>query len=281
MISLKGAMSSFANSQRSVSYFNASGPVPLARLRGSEAYQSFIMDTLPGASHRQDSEAIKETVKKALLEIRDEARAIKGDSIRIGAISYPAHFESFSTHALCDAAHEFDENLNHFVRFRPSHYGAMLTYHPGYCSEVWGLDIPAFEDDLPLVLMFEHDFGSLRITLAEVGRAGTSIYHDDKLPWPSHQGAVESIIRKQVKIRDLAEIPAVIISSEEIATNLSLVPAALAATFPELLARIQVPIGGRHYVTSIGAACVARQIALMPELARDEGHPELVGHDEL
>jgi hypothetical protein len=96
-----------------------------------------------------------------------------------------------------------------------------------------------------------------------VGRSGTGIQHDDKLPWPAHQGAVESIIRKQVEIGDLAEIPTVIISSEDAATDLSIIPAALTAAFPELSAKIQVPVGGRHYVTSIGAACVARQIALI------------------
>ena len=239
------------------------------------------MDTLPGARHRQDSETIKGTLKQALSEIRDEARAVKGDMIRVGAISYPAHFDSFAIDTLFDAAKEFDENLNHFMRFRPSHYGAMLTYPPGYCSELWGQDRPAFEDDVPFILMFEHDFDSLRITLATVGRSGTAIHHDHRLPWPTHQEAVKGIIRKQVELDDLADIPAVIISSEDAAADLSLIPAALAATFPELSAKIQVPVGGRHYVTSVGAACVARQIAMIPELVRYKDEHEIVDHDEL
>lgn len=119
----------------------AVGTIPLARLHGSDSYQSFIMDTLPGASQRQDSEAIKETLKKGLLEIRDKARAIKGDLIRIGAISHPAYLSNFSISTLFHAVTEFDENLNHIIRFRLSHYGVMLTYPPStarsYGAEIY------------------------------------------------------------------------------------------------------------------------------------------------
>lgn len=240
-----------------------------------------MMDTLPGASGRQDSETIKVTLKQALSEIRDEARAIKGDMIRVGAISYPAHFDSVSIGTLFDAAREFDGNLNHFMRFRPSHYGAMLTYPPSYCSELWGQDRPIFEDHVPLILMFEHAFDSLRVTLATVGRSGTGIRQEDRLPWPTDQKAVERIIRKQVETRDLEDMPVVILSSEDAAIDLSFIPAALAATFPELSAKIQVPIGGTHYVTSVGAACVARHIALIPSLVQYKDEHEMSGHDEL
>ena len=104
MRSPKRTASTFTDIYRSVSYFNASGPVPLARLRGSESYQSFMWDTLPGASQKQAPQAIKQMLKKTLSDIRDEARAIKGDLTRIGVISYPAHFDNSAIDALFYAA---------------------------------------------------------------------------------------------------------------------------------------------------------------------------------
>jgi hypothetical protein len=63
--------------------------------------------------------------------------------------------------------------------------------------------------------------------------------------------------------------------------DLSLISVALAATSPELSVKIQVPKRGRHYVTSAGAACFARQIALIPDLVRYKDEHEIADHDEL
>lgn len=46
---------------------------------------------------------------------------------------------------------------------------------------------------------------SLPYPLATVGRAGNGIHYEDKLPWPTNQRVVESIIRKQVKRGDQQE----------------------------------------------------------------------------
>lgn len=241
-----------------------------------------MMSTLPGATYEGDLETATQMLTTALSAIRDEARAITGDLIRIGAISFPPHLKGLPRQAVFAAGQEFDPNLNHQVRYRPSHYGAMLTYPPGYCLESWGQDLSYWdgEDDV-YIAMFEHDFNSLRITLAAVGRGGTGIEQEDRLAWPTDQTALEDTIRKQVKPIYLPEIAAVIISSDDPATDLSLVPAAIAATFPKLSEKIQAPVGGRYFVTSVGAACVARQIALIPKIVGQDGAEMASGHDEL
>lgn len=241
-----------------------------------------MMSTLPGGAYEGGLETAKEILNDTLSSITNEARAITGDFIRIGAISFPAHLKGLPRQAVFAAGHEFDPNLNHQVQYRPSHYGAMLTYPPGYCLESWGQDLSYWDggDDV-YITMFEHDFGSLRITLAAVGRGGTGIEQEDRLAWPTNQTTLENIIRKQVKPIYLSDIAAVVISSDDPATDLSLVPAAIAATFPELSAKIQNPVGGTHFVTSVGAACVARQIALIPGVVHQDGAENAPGHDEL
>lgn len=237
--------------------------------------------TLQGSSRQQRSpQEAKEIFIEALTNIRDEARRYKGDSIRIGAVSHPAHFEAPAFEALFRAAEELDPDFNHPIRMRPSHYGAMLTYPPDFCLEKWGERGPE-EDNEPFILMFEQSFDRLRVVLAMVGRYGTAIYYTDTIPWPANQKDIQSIIRKQLVNIGVGEIPAIIMGSEEPAADLSQVRAAIAASFPELIHKIQVPVGGTHYVTAIGAGCIARQIALRPEILRPLDQPYHLPHDEI
>jgi len=122
----------------------------------------------------------------------------------------------------------------------------------------------------------------VRITIATVSGAGTGVDRDDMLPWCTNKTAVERIIQSQMMHADIAQTIAVILSSVDAAADLS--PTTLpelTATFPELVGEIQVPVGRDHCVTSIGAACVARQIALISEILVDRDYVQILDHDEL
>ncbi|KIX07447.1 uncharacterized protein Z518_02100 [Rhinocladiella mackenziei CBS 650.93] len=124
---------------KSVAYFNVSGPVPLARIAGSKAYESYMLSTLPASSASivYNTQAPKEILLTALSEIRDECERNIGEALRI---SIPWHFSSNTPafEAVFSAAQELDPDLNHPVRFRPAYYGALLSFPPSYCLKKWG-----------------------------------------------------------------------------------------------------------------------------------------------
>lgn len=231
------------------------------------------MSTLPRAPEDRDLETAKAKLQETLSSIREGVKAITGDLFKIGAVSYPAHLKGLPPHVVFVAGEEFDSNPNHPARYRPLYDGEILTHHSGhasgYCMESWGRDLFDWygEDDL-YMLIFEHEFDSLRMTLAAVGRAGPGIDYEDKFTWATNQKALENIMLKEILPRHLAELVAVIMNCEALETDLSLVPVALAAAFPEFSAKTQIPVRGTNFTSRVGAACVARQIALIPDHVR-------------
>jgi len=252
---------------RSAAYFNGSQPTPVGRIQGSEAYQSYMLASLQDSSRRQHSQQeAKEIFTEALTSIRDEARRYTGDdSIRIGAISYPGHFDTSAFDDVFYTAEELDPDFDHIIRIRPSHYGAALTYPSDFCLEKWDEWWLLEEDDGPFVVMLEQSFGRLQIALA-TAECGTSILYSDTLPWPANQEDIQTILRKQLAKVELGEIAAIIISCEDPVADVLRIHRAIGAISPGLVHKIQVPVGGIHYVTAIGAGCIARRIALHPEM---------------
>ncbi|KIW41338.1 uncharacterized protein PV06_06906 [Exophiala oligosperma] len=218
--------------------------MPLSRIEGSDQYQAYMIKMLvpfDGAHEsKEDQEAAARAIfVEALKQIRHESRQVTNDgSLRIGTTSMSHHFMTYSPafEAIFSAVQEVEPAATHIVRFRPSHYGAMLTYPPNYCLGKWGSRGPP-EDDNPYVLMFEQDFNDrLRVSVAEVGRYGPSIRRTETVHWLIHEDdLIATIWRQLYRTTTPNEIAAIIISAEDALADTSNIDRALEITLPELV----------------------------------------------
>jgi len=175
------------------------GLIPITRIEGSDWYKAHMLRTLNknanarGPRTRTRPRGSDGSLVEALTRVRDESRRTTNDEpLRIGTTSRPYHITTYTPtfEATFSAVQEVEHNANHVARFRPSHYGAMLTYPPNYCLDKWGSRGPPKDDSL----MVEQDFDNLRISVADVGRYGPSIHHAETVVWMIHQDDLISTI---------------------------------------------------------------------------------------
>ena len=164
--------------------------------------------------------------------------------------------------------------MAHRLRSAHNWYGtAGITYPPSHCLETWGER--HFADEGVGVMMFHHLFGNMNIALLDVNSEASTAESQRTFQWPASQKVLEQNIRDRLRrvdngnYLDFDELPEVIMSTQDPDTDITAVREALSATFPELLTKVKYSIGGNHFTMAHGAACVARQLALFPEMITD------------
>lgn len=256
------------NRLSTAAYFNVSGPIPLARIEGSEAYQSYMRSTLSEKPkyHHNPTDA-KAILTSTLEQIQTKARLESGKLLRIGTITYPPYMNMQLPPELFSAANELDPHFNDWIRVRHSNVAAAVTFPPSDCWDRYMHYDGSSSDDEKFILVFTQNFDTLSIQLG-------SIFYDcpicfnkwASLPWPSSQATIQAILEDKLQGYKPDEILAVFLSPEDAQTDLSPVKEAIQSGLYDSDSKIKVPSIGNEYVSAIGAACIALNYVLWPEV---------------
>lgn len=253
--------------------FNGSGPVPLGRRLGSEAYQQLMASWKAGEQHEYREDLIlQELIVTELNSSRAEARRLGTADLRIGTITYPAWFKAHQTpsYILWNAAQiveplylNIDLPFDSYIRLRTAYVAALWTWPASGCLETL-LDGSADPIET-MVMLFEQSANKIRIMISWLDSQMHELEFDTTISWPATTETIRHVLAQGFETVSPAEISGVLFSGDHPAVDFAGITDLLQWEYPDLARRIREPPLGLEYTYAVGAACYARQLAAFPE----------------
>ena len=211
------------------------------------------LQRVPNDGH--DNERATTILASALEKAVKKAQTETGILSRLGAVTFPRHFNASTQNALFAAAKAVEPAFIDPPRLLGGHQGAFLTYPDSGCFEDWGEydnDTPGFDH----VIVLERSQGVLSLMYGKVVFWGGGIMESNiKTVYLQNMSEVLTHVRETESWHDSK---GVIIGGSFSTDEFGQFKQDMLEEIPELASRIKSTARGPHFVSAQGAACLAR-----------------------
>ena len=183
---------------------------------------------------------------------------------RLGAISFPNHFNDTSQDTVREALQTLEPAFIDIMQVRPSYYLSLLTYPSSGCLDIYG-DLSSLDkEDMDYVLLIEKEAGFIQARLAEMKQWSPAV---EKVIDARADGSFDPDVFKSLVGTLESQIRAVILAGDIPTSKARHLRQAIVMQLPGLAdkSKASQPLSEPSYVNAVGAACVANGLTRLPE----------------